>query len=241
MVARIYWAGDSTVKDNDFTTFPQSGIGQGMRLFVKKEIEIKNYAENGRSTTSFINESRLARIYNEISAGDFLFIQFGHNDQKKEDPSRFADAWGDYQVNLEKFVNVARNKNANPVFITPLTRRIFLDEIHLEKHTHGDYPLSMLETGKRLDVPVIKLFSMSKKFIEKKGDKESRKYFMHLKPDVYPNYIEGLSNDNTHLQYEGAVVFAYMIGIGLRNLGGIYKELLLKPEELEDVYIAGEL
>src|SRR5690554_527921 len=118
MVARIYWAGDSTVKDNDFTTFPQSGIGQGMRLFVKKEIEIKNYAENGRSTTSFINESRLARIYNEISAGDFLFIQFGHNDQKKEDPSRFADAWGDYQVNLEKFVNVARNKNANPVFIT---------------------------------------------------------------------------------------------------------------------------
>lgn len=240
MAPRIFWAGDSTVQYNDFTTFPQTGIGQVMRLFIKEEVEIKNHAKNGRSTKSFIDESRLATIYNEITEGDFLFIQFGHNDQKKEDPNRYADPFGEYQINLEKFVNVARNKKAHPVLITPITRRNFTDEKTLDQNSHGDYPLAMIEIGKRLDVPVIDLFSMSKKFVEAKGDEGSKKYFMHLKPGEYINYKDGLNTDNTHLQYEGAVAFANMIAIGLKNLGGIYKELLLKPEELEDKCIIGE-
>ncbi len=83
---RLFWAGDSTVKENNFTTYPQTGIGQGMKLFIHKDIKIENHAENGRSTKSFIDESRLAVIYDRIREGDLLFIQFGHNDSKKEDP-----------------------------------------------------------------------------------------------------------------------------------------------------------
>lgn len=226
---RILWASDSTVKQNDFTTYPQTGLGQGMRLYIKKEIEIINHAENGRSTKTFINEFRLAAIYNEITEGDFLFIQFGHNDSKIEDPNRYTYAFNEYQENLEKFVNVARNKKAYPLFITPLCRRYFKDEIHLEENIHGDYQIAMVEMGKKLSVPVIDLQSMSRRLIEKVGKKESRKFFMHLASGEYSNYPDGLI-DNTHLKYEGAVAFAGLIAKGLSELGGIYRNLLIKPE-----------
>ncbi|HHU75216.1 MAG TPA: rhamnogalacturonan acetylesterase [Clostridiales bacterium] len=230
MAGRIFWAGDSTVKQNNYTTYPQSGIGQGMRLFIKNEIEIRNHAENGRSTKSFINEQRLAAIYNEITEGDFLFIQFGHNDAKIEDPNRYTSI-PEYKENLGKFVNVARNKKAYPVFITPLYRRWFSDGIHLDENVHGEYPDAMKETGKLLDVPVIDLCSMSKEWLQKLGNENSKKYFMNLAPGEYDRYPEGL-DDNTHLKYEGAVMFAKLVAKGLYELGDIYRDLLIDPEYL---------
>ncbi|MGN0779629.1 MAG: GDSL family lipase, partial [Aristaeellaceae bacterium] len=119
----IFWAGDSTVKQNSIETYPQTGIGQVFDRFVRRyEVQVENYAENGRSTRQFIDEGRLAVIYDRITEGDFLFIQFGHNDEKVQDPARYTDPDTDFPVNLGKFVNVARNKKATPVFITPLTR-----------------------------------------------------------------------------------------------------------------------
>lgn len=233
MASKIYWTGDSTVKENDFTTYPQTGIGQGMRLFLKKEVLIKNYAENGRSTKSFIDESRLATVYNEISEGDILLIQFGHNDAKQEDPNRYAEPFGEFQENLERFVNVARNKKAYPVLITPLCRRWFIDENHMQEDIHGDYPRAMIEVARRLEVPCIDLFQSSKDVIEAVGFKESKKYFMNLAPSEYANYPEGLE-DNTHLRYEGAVTFAALISTGLKDLGGIYLELLSNPDRLSE-------
>lgn len=230
-MSRIFWASDSTVKQNDFTTYPQTGIGQGMRLYIKKEIEILNHAENGRSTKKFIEESRLAAIYNEIKEEDFLFIQFGHNDSKIEDPKRYTYAFGEYMENLEKFVNAARNKKAHPVFITPLCRRYFADETHLESNIHGDYPTAMKETGEKLNVPLIDLLTMSRELIEKVGKEESKKYFMHLEPKEYHNYLDGLT-DNTHLRWEGAVAFSGLVAKGLKELGGIYKNLLIEPEKI---------
>ncbi|MFQ7239162.1 MAG: hypothetical protein ACLRP8_09305 [Roseburia intestinalis] len=94
---------------------------------------------------SFIDESRLTPIYDKITAGDFLFIQFGHNDEKKNDPERYTDPHSDYMVNLEKFVNAARNKGAWPVFITPLERRCFIDEEHLD--IGETYRLCMARNG----------------------------------------------------------------------------------------------
>lgn len=231
MPVRIFWSGDSTVKQNDFTTFPQTGIGQGMRLFLKKEIEIANHAENGRSTKSFLEESRLAAIYNEISAGNFLFIQFGHNDEKAADPSRYTEPWGEYQENLERFVNAARNKKAYPLFITPLCRRWFLADGSLDPDIHGAYPEAMLAAAARLEVPCIDLFRSSKALLEAMGEEASKKLFMNLKPGEYPNFPEGLE-DNTHLRQEGAAAFAGLVAKGLKDLGGRYRELLLYPERL---------
>ena len=84
----IFWAGDSTVKQNSIATYPQTGIGQVFDRYVKRyQVQIENYAENGRSTKQFIDEGRLATIYDRIHAGDFLFVQFGHNDEKASDPA----------------------------------------------------------------------------------------------------------------------------------------------------------
>ena len=228
---RIYWAGDSTVKQNNFTSYPQTGIGQGMTLFVKKHIRIENHAENGRSTKSFLDESRLAVIYNELSEGDFLLIQFGHNDEKREDPSRFTEAFGEFQENLERFVNVTRNRGAHPVLITPLSRRKFdTDHKTIQADHHEDYPEAMKQVAEKLDVPCIDLFESSKALIEKTGFEKSRAYFMHLEPSEYANYPDGLTDD-THLCYEGAVAFAQLVAEGLRALGGIYADLLIESEK----------
>lgn len=231
-MSKIYWAADSTVKENNFTTFPQTGMGQGLGLYLKKEVTICNHAENGRSTKSFLDESRLATIYNEIREGDFLFIQFGHNDEKREDPNRFTEAFGEYQENLERFVNAARNRKAIPVFITPLTRRLFADDSHLKDGIHEDYPEAMEQMAKRLDVPLIDLYTMSRELIESIGQEKSKTYFMNLEPGDYKNYPDGLE-DNTHLQYEGAVAFAGLVAKGLKELGGIYADLLLDPDSLD--------
>lgn len=231
MTPRIFWAGDSTVKQNNYTSFPQTGIGQGLPLYLKKEIIIYNYAENGRSTKSFIAEGRLATIDKEIQKGDFLMIQFGHNDEKP-DPERHTEPFSTYQENLETFVRIARSHNAHPIFITPLYRRLFKDNGLLVDKTHLDYPQAMIELGQALQVPVIDLCSMSKALIEAAGREKTKDWFLHVKAGRYPNFPEG-KEDNSHLQYEGAVVFANLIADGLRNLGGIYEALLLplNPEK----------
>ena len=118
----IYWAGDSTVQTNRIATYPQTGIGQVFPLYIKEEIVVSNHAKNGRSTKSFMDEGRLAAIEEKIGEGDFLFIQFGHNDWN-EKPERHTVAFGDYQDNLKLFISKAREKKAFPVLITPVYRR----------------------------------------------------------------------------------------------------------------------
>lgn len=222
----IYWAGDSTVQYNDIQTYPQTGIGQVFHLFLKPEIRIENHAKNGRSTKSFIDESRLPAIYDRITEGDFLFIQFGHNDEKKEDPSRYTDPFSDYMINLEKFVNVARNKKAWPVLITPLERRCFAGEHQLDAGMHGDYVTAMRMTAEKLQVPLVDLYRMSRELMEEAGAERTKEWFMHLEAGRYASHPDGLC-DNTHLQYAGAVAFASCIARGLKELGGIYSEILL--------------
>ena len=225
-MATIFWAADSTVQYNDITTYPQTGIGQVFHLFLKPEVVIENHAKNGRSTKSFIDESRLAAIYDRITEGDFLFIQFGHNDEKEEDPDRYTAPFGDYMVNLEKFVNVARNKKAWPVLITPLERRCFVDDKHLDAGAHAEYVKAMKQTAEKLNVPLIDLYSMSREELEKAGAEKTKDWYMHLPEGVYPYHMEVLV-DNTHLKYAGAVVYGGCIARGLKELGGRYSDLLV--------------
>ncbi len=225
----IYWAGDSTVKENNFCRYPQTGIGQEFHRFLKKDVRVSNHGENGRSTKSFLDESRLAPIYNQIREGDFLFIQFGHNDEKIEDESRYTVAFGDYQENLKKMVQAARNKKAYPVFITSVERRIFDDKNNLQIGTHRIYAEAMIELGQTLQVPVIDLNTLSHQLIEKVGPERSKEWFMHLEEKRYPYYPEGL-RDNTHLKPEGAVMFGSLIAEELEKLGGIYQQLLCIQE-----------
>ena len=226
---RIYYAADSIVSQKNIFTYPETGIGQMLPLYLKRTVRIQNYAENGRSTKSFIDESRLADIYNDIRKGDFLFIQFGHNDEKQADPNRYTEAFGDYQVNLEKFINVARNRNAYPVLITPLCRRQFNENGMLED-THGEYPEAMRQVANRLEVPLIDLCALSFEAVSNAGDEASKQWFMNFPSGLYPNFPEG-KEDNSHLRPEGAMFFAGIIAKELKKLGGIYSDLLLEAPD----------
>lgn len=226
----IYWAGDSTVKQNDITSFPQSGIGQGFSLYIKKGIFIDNRAENGRSTKSFIEEGILDTISKDIKEGDFLFIQFGHNDEKP-DAERHTEAFGSYQENLKTYIKAATDKGAYPVLITSLYRRLFQEDGKtLIEGTHENYPEAMIAVGKECQVPVIDLCTLSKALIEKNGPEISKRWFLHVPAGRYANFPDGKA-DNSHLTYEGCVVFSGLIAAELRKLGGVYAEILLPLNE----------
>jgi len=222
---RIFWAGDSTVATNYIDSYPQTGMGQVIKLYLKEEIEVHNFAKNGRSTKSFINEGILNEIEKELNKDDFFFIQFGHNDEK-EDEARGTQAFSTYQEYLSKYIEVARKTGAYPVLITPLYRRMFLPSGHIKDNVHFDYPEAMRQLGANLNVPIIDLCEMSKNLIEETGDEESKKWFMHIKKDEFISYKDGVL-DNTHLRYEGAVKMAGLISEGLKELGGIYRELII--------------
>lgn len=229
----IFWAGDSTVACNKFNTYPQTGIAQAFDRYTKEDVVIVNHAVNGRSTKSFIDESRLSSIYNDITKGDYLFVQFGHNDEKIKDPTRYTDPHGEFVVNLGKFVNVARNKKAYSVFITSVERRLFDEEGKLKPSEHTEYVKGMKEAGEKFNVPVVDLFTMSRSFLEKCGDEESRKYYMNLKEGEAKWAPEGLT-DNSHLKYEGAMLYAGMIAKGLVDLGDHYESLIADKVILDD-------
>ena len=235
MSNRIFWAGDSTVKENTIFSFPQTGIGQVFKLFVKRNVSVMDFAENGRSTKSFIDEGRLNIIEDRIEKGDFLFIQFGHNDEKINDPKRYTEPFGSYQENLKKFIDGAIEAGAYPVLITSLYRRLFEDGADtLLKENHGEYPKAMIELGQRENVPVIDLCSISRDMIENAGREVTKEWFLHVPENKYEAFPNG-KEDNSHLQYEGAVRFAKVIADKLKKMGGIYEELLLRPEDdLED-------
>jgi lysophospholipase L1-like esterase len=227
---KIFWAADSTVQTNDITTYPMTGIGQTFSLYVKKEVTVVNHAKNGRSTKSFMDEGRLETIEKEIGEEDFLFIQFGHNDEKIDDPTRYTEPFSTYMENLEIFINVARSHKAYPVLITPLERRCFVDDKHLGMGGHSDYVAAMKQTAEKNNVPLVDLYSMSRCALKKAGELESRKWYMYFDKGIYANYPDG-KEDNTHLRFEGAVMYAGLVAKGLNEIGGIYSDILV--DEIE--------
>ena len=225
----IYWAGDSTVQTNSFLTYPQTGIGQEMGRYLKRNIRIENHARNGRSTKSFLDEGRFDVIADRISAGDFLFIQFGHNDEKKEDPARFTEPGTAYKENLKFMADAAFKKGAFPVLITPLERRKFT-EGKLTTCAHEPYVKAMKELAEKEGIPLVDLNAMSREALEKAGPEESLGWYMHLPSGKYAAYPEG-KEDDTHLQVSGAFFYAGLVAEGLKKLGCRYAGLLAEDDE----------
>lgn len=210
-MSTIFWAGDSTVQYNSEETFPQVGLGQIFEQYTAEGVAISNHGKNGRSTLSFIDEYRLVPIYDKITKGDYLFIQFGHNDEKIEDPARYTEPGGTYDINLEKFANLARNKKAIPVFISPVTRNLYMDDGTLKEDKHIPYTNAMRETAKRLGAAFIDLNKMSVEALKSAGADEVKQW-----------YVE----DGTHLVERGAKVYCELIAKALKELGGDYALLV---------------
>jgi len=210
----VFLAGDSTVATNYEATFPQTGWGQMLYKFIKGPVIIKNHAINGRSTKSFIDEGRLNIISKEIKTGDFLFIQFGHNDEK-DASERHTDPNTSFKDNLRLFINVAKDVGATPVLISPVTRRTF-DSDEKIINTHLVYCLAIADLAKDLNIAYIDLFKKSKILLEELGDEKSKELFLWLNPGEYQNFISGIT-DNTHFTSKGAYKIAKLIVEGIKE------------------------
>ncbi|WP_082234929.1 rhamnogalacturonan acetylesterase [Halobacillus massiliensis] len=201
----LFLAGDSTMADYPESQFPQMGWGQKLSLFLKKEAVVCNKAANGRSSKSFIHEGRLQGIINEICEGDFLLIQFGHNDSKPEEERR-TDPFSSYKNFLAQYVKAAREKGALPLLFTSIQRRNFNKTSRLME-THGNYPEAMRQLASEMNVPLIDLTKRTEEYINVLGVDGSKSLFMHLAPSKFSNFPNGVQDD-THLNEEGAKIVA---------------------------------
>lgn len=213
----IFYIGDSTVARNNIHSYPQTGMSQGLSLYVKEGILIQSHAKNGRSTKSFLDEGRFAPVEAAMQPGDLLLIQFGHNDEKP-DPARHTDPQTTFQANLRLFVDAARRKGAYPVLITPIARRLFAEDGTFRPGSHGQYPEAIRQLAEETCTPLIDLTAATESWLAGLGDEPSKPYFMWPK-------------DNTHLKPEGAVKMAGFLAQGLQSLGGIYAAVLAGPDE----------
>jgi pectinesterase len=204
----IHLTGDSTMADKDIKggTNPERGWGMMFPNFLDEGVDVVNYAKNGRSTKSFIDEGLWDKVLCNLKEGDYVFIQFGHNDSKQSDSVRYAAPWGAYKANLEKFVLQTREKGGKPVLLTPVARRWF-KEGGLDRNCHGDYPIVMKKVAEELNVPLLDMTSVTLDWLEGLGDEGSRPYYM----------ISTGKSDNTHTVARGARKLAEMTCTEIRK------------------------
>ena len=200
----IHLCGDSTMAEKDLSDGkPERGWGMMFQNFLDPQAAtVINYAQNGRSTKSFIDKGLWDKVYDAIRPGDYVFIEFGHNDAKESDPERYAAPWGAYQDNLRRFIDETRQKGGTPVLLTPVARRWF-KEGKLDRECHGDYPAAMKAVAEEKGVTLLDITTPTLDWIEGLGDEASRPYFMHLAPGQYACAPQG-KTDNTHTVASGA-------------------------------------
>lgn len=199
----IHMIGDSTMADKDISNLnPERGWGMVFENFVDDQVRVMNYAKNGRSTKSFVDQGLWDEVKANMRPGDYLFVQFGHNDQKSGKASVHAPAWGAYQDYLRMFINTAREAGATPVLFTSVARRHFYNGV-LDEETLGEYPEAMKAVAKEMDVVCIDMESATIDWLKEAGDLASREYFMWIEPGTNPSAPAG-KQDNTHSNPRGA-------------------------------------
>ena len=208
---QIFLVGDSTMADKADLTKPERGWGMLFQQYFGKSAVVRNHAVNGRSTKSFLREGRWAKVLAQVKPGDWVLIQFGHNDSKAEDTTRSAPAQTTYRQLLTKYVQEARQKGANPVLLTPVGRRYF-DEAGKRKDDHGEYPGVVREVAKAQKVPLIDLHEKTWAMYSALGEADTRPLFWSYLNGYYqPNPVAPAKNDNTHFSEYGATRVAQLV------------------------------
>ena len=211
----VYIAGDSTAANKTADRRPETGWGEMLQAyFDPARVKVDNRALNGRSTKSFIAEGKWTELIDLVKKGDYVFIQFGHNDQSKDKGERYTPP-EDFKKNLITFVNDVRAKGANPVLMTPVMRRRF-DKDGKFYDTHGEYPGYTRTVAAEHKVPLIDMQRKSEAVIIKYGVEGSKKLFLQLAPGENANYPKGVE-DNTHFSPLGAEEMAKLAIEGIRE------------------------
>lgn len=220
----IYLIGDSTMSEKLLKKRPETGWGEMLRDYFVEDIQIENHAKNGRSSRSFIAEKRWETVVGKLKKGDVVFIQFGHNDTKKDERFSTPEQYGE---NLLKFVKETQSKKATPVLLTSVVRRRF-DKNGKFYDTHGAYPDVVRDLAKKHKVALIDLHQMSTQKLIDLGEANSESLFLWIKKGGHPNYPDG-KEDNTHFSKKGAKVMSSLVVKKIRESDLAIKKYLKEP------------
>lgn len=220
----VYIIGDSTAANKNPKAFPETGWGMELGSSFTKEVKVDNRALNGRSTKSFINEKRWESVLSTLKEGDYVLIEFGHNDEKVEN-TNVGTSLDEFKTNLIRYIQETQVKKANPILLTPIARRNFQNGILTD--THGKYPDVVRKLADSLHLPLIDMQRKTEKLISGLGDQPSIKLFNHV-DSGHVNYPKG-KKDNTHLGPEGAKAVAGLVVEGIVETKiGLSKYLIKK-------------
>lgn len=208
----VYMIGDSTMSIKEKKAYPETGWGMPFSIFFDQTVTVDNRAKNGRSTKTFITESLWQPVENGMKPGDYLLIQFGHNDEVSTKASYATE--DEFNANLTRFVTVARDKGAKPILITPVARRKFNAAGNIED-THAVYARLVRDVAAKNNVPLIDLDKKSMDMLQKLGPEQSKLYFNYLQPGENVNYPEGKADD-THFSELGARKVAELVLADIR-------------------------
>ncbi len=214
---KIYMIGDSTMANKEANRRPETGWGMVFNEFFNDKVTVDNHAVNGRSSKSFIGEGRWKEVYDLLQPGDYLFIEFGHNDQKFKSPDRYTNPFTTYRANLERYVTEAREKGAIPILLTSIVRRNF-NEYGCLIDTHTDYPLVTRLVADDMDVPFVDLQRLTEFRVTELGPEDSKQLYNWLAPGENENYPDGVQDD-THLNNKGAHEVAQMVIDDMKKQG----------------------
>lgn len=204
---RIWLIGDSTMSIKQPKAYPETGWGMPFVHFWDSSVIVENRAMNGRSTRTFIEENRWQPLADALREGDYVFVQFGHNDEVPAKKSYVNET--DFKTNLTRYINETRSKKAIPILLTPVARRKF-DSNGRIVGTHDVYSAIVREVAAAQKVVLIDLDRKSQELLQELGVEGSKMLFNHLKPGEHPNYPEG-KEDNTHFNELGARMMAEIV------------------------------
>ena len=210
-VITVFLCGNSTVVDQD--NEPWASWGQMIPCFFDEEVCIANYAESGESANTFLQAGRLKKALTQMKAGDYVFMEFGHNDQKQKGPGK--GAYYSFMTSLKTFIDEARARGAYPVLVTPTQRRSFDANGHI-LDTHKDYPEAMRWLAAKENVPLIELNQMTRTLYEALGVEKSKRAFVHYPAGTYPGQTKAFE-DNTHFNPYGAYQIAKCVAEGIKT------------------------
>lgn len=210
----VHLVGDSTAAEKEPDERPETGWGTPFAERFDDAVAVENHARNGRSTRTFLEEGRWEPVLRALGEGDYVFVQFGHND---EVPSKEQYTPPDaFVANLETYVAETRERGATPVLLTPLARRAF-DADGTPEDTHSEYAALTRRVAREREVPLIDADERSRALLRELGPAASKRLYNHLEPGEHPNYPDG-STDDTHFSERGARRMAELILEGVAEL-----------------------
>ncbi len=243
--ADIHMAGDSTMMTYRGNVAPQQGWGQRMQELVKDGVTVKNRSIGGRSTKSFKAEGRWGNLLREVKKGDFVIIQFGHNDGTKNKPERYADPKTEYKENMKGFVEDVRRAGGIPVIATSIPFGIYLEDGSLKPAGFlNPYLQSAREVAAETKCDLVDLYAYAEKELNAAGEKKGTLLYLVLNPGEYPNFPEGKS-DRCHINFRGALFYAKAFALLAKEnklpIAELFRESGVSPMDAalkeKDIYI----